>query len=105
MAKRKIIKISLIVALIMGPITVEIIAWVEDKLPSSETKEIIIDMMSFPGLFVTGLFYPEGTESMSVVPVYLILIFNWVFYMVFWYLVIRLAIRNIYPNRGGQQSR
>jgi hypothetical protein len=99
MAKRKFIKLSLLVALIMGPITMEIISWVEDVSLYNGTIDFVVNILSFPGIFIAELLHLSGIARESMVSALAILVGNWFFYMAFWYLAIRLVIK-IIARRG-----
>ena len=105
MAKRRLMKLPIMTAVVLGPLTGELISLASAKLPYSERKVFVIDLLSSPGGIVSGLFYPEGISSGSMGFAYIAVAVNWLFYAACWYLIIRLIIaivRHIFhlPSNG-----
>ena len=107
MAQKRLMKLPIIAAVVMGPLTGEFISLVGNKLPPSKTIVIVRDLLSLPGGLVAGLFYPQGidTGSGSIGFAYIAVAVNWLFYAVCWYTIIRLAIMLIrhvfrFPSNG-----
>ena len=57
-----------------------------NKLPSSESRDRLVDGLEWPGALITGLFYPQGihTGSGSIGAIYLSFISLFGFYWITW---------------------
>lgn len=83
-------KRNLLLASVLAVITFLLVGWADKHLPYSETKNNVLDVMTIPGGFLAGIFYPQGVHTGYGTSqfVYFVLVGNFLFYLVVWYLLL-----------------
>ncbi len=96
-----ILKRPFLFSLAFGIATSSLIGVVGGRLPYSETRDVIIDVLTLPGGLIAGLAYPEGVHTGHGAPMFgfWAMAANLGVYILFWYALLR-AIR--YLRKKGQ---
>jgi hypothetical protein len=91
-AKRAVVTRDALVGLVLSLLTILSIGWV-DRLPFSSTRDSIHDVLTWPGGFVAGFVFPQGSHTGrgSVGWAYLAVAVNALMYSIAWYVVIRIV--------------
>ena len=77
------------IALTLFTLTIRLVV---DQLPYSKIRDAISDAIALPGGLIAGSVYPQGVHTDHGAPNWglLAMLSNWVVYILFWYVCLRI---------------
>lgn len=88
-----IMKRPFIFAVVFGIAMSSLIGVAGRRLPYSEARDAITDVLALPGTLIAGVVYPEGVHTGSGAPNWglVAVIANLAVYILFWYILLRVV--------------